>query len=83
MTNRVIPKRRRSRGKNDRRVRIYDDVQLVKLLECETLLALRDKLAAMSIRGYESAGRLFVTSKDLPAELQEKAHERSPSDWIG
>ena len=77
MIDRVIPKRRRgSRRKGERRVRILSMAELYQLFDCADLDALLPKLEAAGIKayvsGYGEARFAAVFDYQLSVELREK-----------
>jgi hypothetical protein len=76
LVDRVLRKRRRgSRRKGERKVRIYGGDQLIKLFDCRDLDELRAKLASSGIKPYENGGYLCISNYQLSPELQKRALE--------
>ena len=64
MTKRILP-RRRYGGRRHKRVRIYDTQALMELFETDDEEEVRRELLKRGIMPYESAGRMFVSDREL------------------
>ncbi len=64
MTKRILPSRRRG-GRRHKRVRIYDTAALMELFETDDEEEVRRELQTRGITPYESAGRMFVSDREL------------------
>jgi len=64
VSKRILPRRRRG-GRRHERVRIYDTQALMELFETDDEDEVRRVLERRGVTPYESAGRMFVSDREL------------------
>ena len=74
---------RGGRCKGEKRLRMFANDELLRILECSDIAQLREELTALRINFYyqELTQFISVMSTDMPLELQQKEEELFPYSW--